>query len=299
MGGVETPAVQQASLPYLPPRSSVTSGSASSGSSPSSPPFAWSVSPAPEQPPVPHFSSASIGTPAAPQPAASGVIQPAAQQSSIAAPASPRPQTREGTLRAGSRAPLVPELLCPALVPEPLCPALEPAAATMSPSPVIEEPAALAMSLVPWDAGPEAAQLDDDSDGPDVLSGSLETGPTILPAGNVPQLAEEPGGQQLQLLGNVADALDDAADDILYHLYSAMQGYAIRPREEVLAAIASVQRRREQVILSAAHQNPGRWSPAGWKEWLAQQPLPEWMMNDAVTAWKPILLKQNSSSTTS
>jgi hypothetical protein len=85
-----------------------------------------------------------------------------------------------------------------------------------------------------------------------------------------------------------------AAQDLLATLYSCMDGYAIRTEQEVLQAMTTPIRRRQEYTKALAASR-GVSQPAGgrcdytqneWLDWYAEMPLSEADMDAAVSQWK-------------
>ena len=81
---------------------------------------------------------------------------------------------------------------------------------------------------------------------------------------------------------------DRAADDVLVELHSGVHGFGVRSREDLVANLVAIMRRRHKFIAHAArtYAAEGPWDEETWKEWYSSRPLSEWLMEEAVQMWK-------------
>ena len=143
------------------------------------------------------------------------------------------------------------------------------------------------------------------------------------PAGNVAQLAAsspkanpslqhqaqaDVAAQEKQLLPTIAEQMqsltfmdclaehaaadDPAADNVLSGLLAITGGVRMKSKEDVLAAHVAITRRREEFVRQFAclHGVPqpakGEWTVQQWTNWLNTTPLEDWIMDQAIKAWK-------------
>ena len=87
----------------------------------------------------------------------------------------------------------------------------------------------------------------------------------------------------LQKLIDEASRDDFAANDVLIHLHSGVAGFRDRSRDDVVAALVDIMRRRNQFITNAAQQYARTtiWDEKQWKDWYTNVPLGNWLMDKA------------------